>query len=89
MNAKQRRLTKVALIVFTLTVFFSRWHFKFPAVGDMEITSQELNFSDILMWFAMGIIYTGLFAVFGEPKTIPDKKPDEQKQPSSPTEKNN
>lgn len=81
MNHKQRSLTYVAIVAFALTALFAAWDltgspshtnatryapiFAPPNLGPWA--KRELASSVLWSWFALGIVYTGLFAAFREP----------------------
>ena len=92
MNANRKKLTVATLIVFAVVILFAHWdltgstdHYNVTkcapifAPPDLEPWQhRELATSNFWTWLAIGIIYAGLFALLGEPKTTPDKKSDEQ-----------
>ena len=91
MNNKRKTLTIAALAVFALTMLVAPWdltgspdHYnvtKFapiffpPDLGPWA--KRELVSSLFFSWLAIGVVYAGLFALLGEPKTSPSKKSDE------------
>ena len=93
MNNKRKKLTVAALVVvFAITVLFAHWDltdspdhsnlttcspvFAPPDLGPWG--KRELASSNVWTWLAIGVIYTGMFALLGEPKITPSKKADEQ-----------
>ncbi len=90
MNAKRKYLTITALMVFAITVLFARWDLSSPVGDDGTARAptfappelrywhhRELATSNYATWLAIGVIYAGLFALLGEAKATPTKKPDE------------
>ena len=91
MNSNRRKLTVAALIVFAVTVMFVPWDltgspdhtnwtrytplFFPPDLGPWA--KREIASSLYLSWIVIGVVYAGLFALLGEPKTSPSKKSDE------------
>ena len=91
MNNKRKTLTIAALAVFALTMLVAPWdltgglnynnvtHFSpifFPPDFG-PYAKRELATSLFWSWLAIGVVYAGLFIVFGEPKATPRKKSDE------------
>jgi hypothetical protein len=91
MNSNRRKLTIAALVVFAVTLMFVPWdltgspnHYNttsfapifFPP-GLETYSKREIASSVYFSWIAIGIIYAGLFALLGEPKTTTTKKSDE------------
>jgi hypothetical protein len=91
MNSKQKTLTIAALVVFALTMLVAPWdltgntnftnvrHFSpiFLPPDFGPYAKRELATSLFWSWLGIGVIYAGLFIVFGEPKATPSKKSDE------------
>lgn len=80
MNSKQRTLTYLAVIAIALTALFAAWDltgspshtnvtryapiFSPPNLGPWA--KRELASSVLWSWFAIGVVYAGLFAAFHE-----------------------
>lgn len=90
MNSNRKKLTIAALVVFAISVLFARWDLMDRLDHSPPICSpifappdarmwgkRELASSNFWTWLAIGVVYAGLFAVLGDPKTPPTKKSDE------------
>ena len=91
MNANQKKLTIAALIVFAATIMYVPWDLTgnpsftngtryapifFPP--DLGVwPKREIASSVYLSWLVIGVVYAGLFALLGKPKSPPTKKSDE------------